>query len=97
MCRWFAGEPEQSGGKIEDKILVGGIDMEPGRGFEDEEATTLRKSCASHGVHEVCNFFDFIGQSGSLTLGVHVSGHLQENKRSAHHREVADRLAKVFG
>lgn len=92
-CRWFAGTPDRSVTDWPvDNILVGGIDMEPGRGFEDEEATTLRKSCASHGVHEVCNFFDLIDHDGTLTLGVHISGHLSETAADSHVRAMADRL-----
>jgi len=93
-CRWFAGEPDRSTeGKIVDNILIRDIDMEPGRGFEDEEATTLRKTCASHGVHEVCNFFDFIDRgSGALTVGLHVSGHLKNAVSTAQVQALAARL-----
>lgn len=96
-CRWFAGKPNVTpAGNIVDNILVGGIDREPGRGYEDEEATTLRRACASHGIHEVCNFFDLINpRDGTLTLGVHVSGHILETSSDVHVREIADRLKSI--
>eukprot|EP00746_Dinoflagellata_sp_MGD_P116180 gnl/MRDRNA2_/MRDRNA2_52082_c0_seq1.p1 gnl/MRDRNA2_/MRDRNA2_52082_c0~~gnl/MRDRNA2_/MRDRNA2_52082_c0_seq1.p1 ORF type:complete len:509 (+),score=88.00 gnl/MRDRNA2_/MRDRNA2_52082_c0_seq1:48-1574(+) len=95
-CRWFAGTPDRSvPGRIVDDILVGGINQEPGRGFEDEEATTLRKACASHGVHEVCNFFEKIDpKDGTLTVGVHVSGHLAKTEEDIRVREMMERLKK---